>query len=123
MRERGAQHDTAMAHCGACPCTQARLTGMPTDGGDAAVQAAAAALQARGVSHVLVKLGKHGSLMVPPAPAAPLRQPALRADKVRSHVLRMRRRMPLTTSRHCSLRRWLTPRARATASLPPLAWR
>ena len=60
---------------------------MPTDGGDAAVQAAAAALQARGVSHVLVKLGKYGSLLVPPAPAPPLRQPALRADKVRSPAL------------------------------------
>ena len=56
---------------------------MPTDGGDAAVQAAAAALQARGVANVLVKLGKHGSMLVPAAPAQPLRQPALRAEKVR----------------------------------------
>ena len=56
---------------------------MPTDGGDGAVQAAAAALQARGVANVLVKLGKHGSMLVPAAPAQPLRQPALRAEKVR----------------------------------------
>ncbi len=61
----------------------ARLTGMPTDGGDAAVLAAARALQARGVTHVLVKLGSHGSLLVPPeAEGAPIRQPALRAAKV-----------------------------------------
>jgi hypothetical protein len=64
-------------------CPQARLTGMPTDGGDGAVQAAAAALQARGVANVLVKLGKHGSMLVPPPPVQPLRQPALRAEKVR----------------------------------------
>ena len=79
---------------------QARLTGMPTDGGDAAVQAAAAVLQARGVSHVLVKLGKHGSLLVPPAPAAPLRQPALRADKVRIRTLR--KLMPTHASPHAA---------------------
>ena len=55
---------------------------MPTDT-EAAVLAAAAALQARGVAYVLVKLGASGSLLVPPPPAAPIRQPALRAAKVR----------------------------------------
>jgi hypothetical protein len=100
-------------------CLQARLTGMPTDGGDGAVQAAAAALQARGVANVLVKLGKHGSMLVPPPPALPLRQPALRAEKVRlcgqdackyaAHVF-----LPWL--------RWLTPRARVIALRRLSAW-
>ena len=55
---------------------------MPTDT-EAAVLAAAAVLQARGVAYVLVKLGASGSLLVPPPPAASIRQPALRAAKVR----------------------------------------
>ncbi len=61
---------------------QARLTGMRTDGGEADVLAAAAALQSRGVDTVLVKLGAHGSLLVPPAPGTPTRQQAFRAEKV-----------------------------------------
>lgn len=58
----------------------ARLTGLPTEG-EAAVLAACAALHARGVGHVLVKLGASGSLLSSPG-AAPVRQPAFRAPAV-----------------------------------------
>ena len=65
----------------------ARLTGLPTADASGAVSeplvlAAAAKLQSSGVREVLVKLGVDGSLLVPPAPAAPLRQRALLAPAV-----------------------------------------
>ena len=64
-----------------------RLVGLPTTerGGEPSeplVLAAAAALQSQGVGTVLVKLGANGSMLVPPAPGAPLRQPALHAQSV-----------------------------------------
>jgi ribokinase len=58
----------------------ARLTGLPT-ADDAAVLAAARALQARGVGTVLVKLGARGCLLVPRA-GEPLRQDAFRVPVV-----------------------------------------
>ena len=63
----------------------ARLTGMPT-GTEADILEAAAALQKRGVHTVLVKLGAQGSLLVPPPPAAPVRQLAFKAEKVCGNV-------------------------------------
>jgi ribokinase len=59
----------------------ARLTALPT-AGEEQVLVAAAALQARGVRTVLVKLGPLGSLLVPPPPEKPLRQPAFQASQV-----------------------------------------
>lgn len=102
---------------------QARLSGMPTDS-EAAVLAAAAALQARGVDHILVKLGADGSLMVPPAPAAPVRQRAIRAEKVRVVPRSMQNlRLRTAVQTHSPIARLWTPRARAIASPRPLAWR
>jgi hypothetical protein len=95
---------------------------MPTDGGEADVLAAAAVLQARGVSNVLVKLGKHGSMLVPAAPALPLRQPALRAEKARP-AARTAAMMPHAADVSRALFRWWTPPALATASQQPSASR
>jgi len=58
----------------------ARLTGLPTEG-EAGVLAACAALHARGVEHLLVKLGASGSLLSSRG-AEPVRQPAFRAPQV-----------------------------------------
>jgi ribokinase len=61
----------------------ARLSGRPTDGGEDQVLAAALALQqTAGVQNVLVKLGAHGCLLVPPPPGTPLRQLAFAAEQV-----------------------------------------
>jgi len=64
----------------------ARLTGMSTST-EADILEAAAALQTRGVHTVLVKLGAQGSLLVPPPPAAPVRQLAFKAEKVCGNVV------------------------------------
>jgi len=61
----------------------ARLSALPTDGGEEDVLRAARHLQyIAGCRSVLVKLGAHGSLLVPPPPASPLRQLAFAAPKV-----------------------------------------
>lgn len=58
-----------------------RLSGMSTRS-DPEVRSAAAALQARGVDSVLVKLGAEGSLLVQGGEAADVRQGALPAERV-----------------------------------------
>jgi ribokinase len=58
------------------PCPAAPCPARPQ------VQAAAGALQQRGVAAVLVKLGSDGSLLVPPGGEGPLRQRAFPVDKV-----------------------------------------
>ncbi|KAL6755954.1 Ribokinase-like protein [Haematococcus lacustris] len=59
----------------------ARLTHLRTDT-EEEIQAAAQKLQAQGVTSVLVKLGAQGSLLLPGAGQAAVRQPALPAPQV-----------------------------------------
>jgi ribokinase len=57
----------------------ARLSGLSTSGGEEDVLRAARHLQTtQGARAVLVKLGAHGCLLVPPPPGAPLRQLAFK---------------------------------------------